>query len=411
MSELQQTPSANRLHIAILGKRNMGKSTLINALTGQSLAIVSAQPGTTTDPVYKAMEILPIGPCTIIDTAGLDDEGELGQLRVEKTLQVLRKTDIALLTITAAGLTDFDSQLLAQLRRNDIPVIVVINKQDQLRAEPELLAQLHQLGLPHLSLSAQHSDGIDSLKQLIIQHSPKTFEQPSLLGDLVQAGDSVVLVIPVDSGMPKGRLILPQVQTMRDLLDNNVLFQVCKPEQLPTLLANMVTPPKLVITDSQVFQQVAAATPDDIALTSFSILFARHKGDLLKLVQGAKALSQLSAGDKVFIAEACTHHCQAEDIGRVKIPGWIRQHIEAEIEFGFCAGRDYPADLANYQLVIHCGACMLNRKEMLSRIELSNRCGVPVLNYGLCIAAMHGILDRALRPFADVHQAWLDGKA
>jgi [FeFe] hydrogenase H-cluster maturation GTPase HydF len=408
MSELNKTPSSNRLHIAIFGKRNMGKSTLINALTGQNLAIVSDFAGTTTDPVYKAMEILPIGPCVIIDTAGLDDVGDLGELRVKKSLEVLRKTDITLLTITGEGFSDFDREVIGLLKEKNIPFIVVINKKDIITPKSELLDELQKEDIPHVAISAHLKEEIHTLKELIIKHSPREFEQPSILGDLINPGDSIVLVIPIDTGMPKGRLILPQVQTMRDILDNDGIFHVCKERELRWTLEKLKEKPKLVITDSQEFSKVSADTPDDILLTSFSILFARYKGDLMKMVQGSKTLKQLKPGDKVLMSEACTHHAQPDDIGRIKVPRWIKQNIENDIHFDFCAGRDYPDNLSEYKLVIHCGGCTLNRKEMLTRIDISSSQGVPVLNYGLCIATLHGILDRALKPFPEVYFDWME---
>ena len=408
MSSLNKTPSANRLHIAIFGKRNMGKSTLINAVTNQNLAIVSDYAGTTTDPVYKSMEILPIGPVVIIDTAGIDDTGDLGQLRVKKSVDVIKKTDIAIITITAEGLSDFDRDIIELLEKNNTKFIVVINKSDENRADTTLKEHLNKKGYPFIEVSAMKKEGIHELKQLIIKESPKTFEQPSIVGDLINPGEDIVLVIPVDTGMPKGRLILPQVQTMRDILDNDGVFHACKERELRWTLTNLKNKPKLVVTDSQAFSKVSADTPDDILLTSFSILFARYKGDLMKLVKGAKALKDLKAGDKVLMSEACTHHAQPDDIGRVKIPRWIRQHINNEIQFDFVSGRDYPDNLSDYKVVIHCGACTLNRKEMLSRIDASIVQGVPIINYGLCIAFLHGILDRALKPFPEVYFEWMD---
>ena len=408
MSNLNKTPSANRLHIGIFGKRNMGKSTLINALTGQNLAIVSEYAGTTTDPVYKAMEILPIGPCVIIDTAGFDDLGDLGELRVKKSLDVIQKTDIAVLTTTGEGFSDYDRNIIELLEKKSTPFVVAVNKVDTIKPSREFLDELTDKNYNYVLLSAIEKKGISELKEVLIKNSPKEFEQPTILGDLINPGDSVVLVIPIDTGMPKGRLILPQVQTMRDILDNDGTFHVCKERELRWTLDKLKEKPKLVITDSQEFSKVSADTPDDILLTSFSILFARYKGDLFKLVQGAKKLKNLKKDSKVLIAEACTHHAQPDDIGRVKIPRWIKQNIHNDIEFDFCAGRDYPDNIKDYDLVIHCGGCTLNRKEMLSRIEVSNEKGVPVLNYGLCIATLNGILDRALMPFPEVYYDWLE---
>ncbi|MBP6103101.1 MAG: [FeFe] hydrogenase H-cluster maturation GTPase HydF [Leptotrichiaceae bacterium] len=407
--DLNKTPSANRLHIAIFGKRNMGKSSLINAITNQDLAIVSDFAGTTTDPVYKSMEILPIGPVVLIDTAGIDDEGELGELRIKKSLDVIKKTDIALILVDETGLNDFDIKILDLLSKSKIPFIIVINKIDAIISKDnirKLTIQFENLGYNHIQVSAKENINIRELKDMIIKYSPKEFEEPSILGDLVQNGEHVVLVIPIDTGMPKGRLILPQVQIMRDLLDNDVNFHVCKERELRMMLESLKEKPKLVITDSQVFSKVSADTPDDILLTSFSILFARYKGDLLSMVEGALALKTLQAGDKVLIAESCTHHQQPDDIGKVKIPRWIRQNISEDIIFEFSNGRNYPDNLKDYKVVIHCGGCMLNRKEMLYRIESSVEQGVPIINYGLTIAYLNGILDRALKVFPEVYEIW-----
>ena len=403
---LQKTPSSNRLHIAIFGKRNMGKSSLINAVTSQNLAIVSEHAGTTTDPVYKAMEILPIGPVTLIDTAGIDDVGALGELRIEKTLNIVKKTDIAVIVIDNDGLNDFDNSIIKLLDKSKTPFIIAVNKSDLKSENISLTAELKEKNYPFINISAKEKTNIDELKKMIIEYSPKEFEQPSILGDIINPKDHVILVIPIDTGMPKGRLILPQVQVMRDILDNNAVFTACKVDELAETLARFNEKPKLVITDSQAFEEVSAIVPVDIMLTSFSILFAKYKGDLLKLVEGVKALKTLKAGDKVLIAEACTHHQQCDDIGTVKIPRWIKQHINENINFGFCNGRDYPDNLKEYKAVIHCGGCMINRKEMLSRIEISYEQGVPIVNYGLTIAYLNGILDRSLKPFDEVFEMW-----
>ncbi len=408
MSNLNQTPSANRLHIAILGKRNTGKSSLINAITAQKTAIVSEHAGTTTDPVYKAMEILPIGPVVIIDTAGIDDSGDLGGLRIGKSYEVINKTDIALIVITASGITSYDEEIIKRLKENGTEFIIVINKIDEAAPEVELIRRLTDEGYKYALTSALKSEGISQLKELIIKNSPKTFEQPSIVGDLIKPGDTVVLVIPIDTGMPKGRLILPQVQTMRDILDSDALAYIVKERELRWALSNLKQKPKMVITDSQAFMKVSADTPSDILLTSFSILFARYKGDLLKLVKGAKALKNLKPGDRVLVAEACTHHQQPDDIGRVKLPRWIRQHIEEKIDFDFYSGRDYPQNAADYKLIIHCAGCVLNRREMLNRIEAAEVKGVPIINYGVAIACIHGVLDRALMPFGEVYHEWME---
>ena len=410
MSKLNKTPSSNRLHISIFGKRNMGKSTLINAITGQNLAIVSEFAGTTTDPIYKAMEISPLGPCILIDTAGIDDIGALGELRIGKTMEVIRKTDIAILTVDYNGFSEFDYEIIKKLKENNTPFIVVINKSDIKTPTSEFLSELESLKYPYINLSAEKKEKIEELKNLIIKHSPQEFESPTILGDLIEPGDHIVLVIPIDTGMPKGRIILPQVQTMRDILDHSGIIHTCKDTELKATLDGLKNPPKLVITDSQAFESVSKIVPENVLLTSFSILFARYKGDLKKMVEGAKTLISLKEGDKYLVSEACTHHVQKDDIGRYKIPKWIGEKIDKNIKFDVVAGRDYPENLKDYKLVIHCGGCTLNRKEMLSRINISYREGVPILNYGLCIATLFGILDRALKPFPEIEKIWKKGE-
>jgi len=406
MSNLNKTPSSNRLHISIFGKRNMGKSTLINAITGQNLAIVSDVAGTTTDPIYKAMEISPIGPCVMIDTAGIDDVGALGELRIKKTMEVVRKTDIAILTVDYNGFSDFDYNIIDILNKNKTPFFVVINKEDIATPTELFLQELDKLKFPYIVMSSLNNNKIKDVKSMIIKYSPQEFESPSILGDLIEPGDHIVLVIPIDTGMPKGRIILPQVQTMRDILDHSGIIHTCKDTELEATLDGLKNPPKLVITDSQAFERVSAIVPDNVLLTSFSILFARYKGDLSKMIEGAKTLVSLKKGDKFLVSEACTHHVQKDDIGRYKIPKWIGEKIDTDIDFDVVAGRDYPDNLKEYKLVIHCGGCTLNRKEMLGRIDISYREGVPILNYGLCIATLFGILDRALKPFPEVNEIW-----
>lgn len=408
MSDMNKTPSSNRVHIALFGKRNVGKSSLINAITNQNLAIVSDYAGTTTDPVYKAMEILPLGPVVIIDTAGIDDIGALGELRVNKTLEVINKTDIALIVIGEDAPGEFEDKIITLLKKKKAPFIIVFNKSDISSNYTNYKEKFILENFPVVSVSANKKHNIDTLKKILIEKSPTEFEQPTIIGDLINPGDSVVLVIPIDTGMPKGRLILPQVQTMRDILDRDAMFYAVKERELAYALDNMKTKPKLVITDSQAFSKVSADTPEDILLTSFSILFARQKGDLLKLVNGAKKLRDLKSGSKILISEACTHHQQSDDIGKVKLPRWIREHINDNITFDFVSGREYPSNLKEYDLVLHCGGCMINRKEMLSRIEVSEEQGVPVINYGVAIALIHGILDRALKPFPEVYDIWCE---
>ena len=408
MSDMNKTPSSNRVHIALFGKRNVGKSSLINAITNQNLAIVSDYAGTTTDPVYKAMEILPLGPVVIIDTAGIDDIGALGELRVNKTLEVINKTDIALIVIGEDAPGEFEDKIITLLKKKKTPFIIVFNKSDISSNYTNYKEKFILENFPVVSVSANKKHNIDTLKKILIEKSPTEFEQPTIIGDLINPGDSVVLVIPIDTGMPKGRLILPQVQTMRDILDRDAMFYAVKERELAYALDNMKTKPKLVITDSQAFSKVSADTPEDILLTSFSILFARQKGDLLKLVNGAKKLRDLKSGSKILISEACTHHQQSDDIGKVKLPRWIREHINDNITFDFVSGREYPSNLKEYDLVLHCGGCMINRKEMLSRIEVSEEQDVPVIDYGVAIALIHGILDRALKPFPEVYDIWCE---
>ncbi|HMM22597.1 MAG TPA: [FeFe] hydrogenase H-cluster maturation GTPase HydF [Selenomonadales bacterium] len=398
---MQDTPKGARLHIAIFGRRNAGKSSLINALTNQDIALVSDVPGTTTDPVYKAMEILPLGPVMIIDTAGIDDVGELGALRVERTRQVLNKTDLAILVIEPGeGVTEYEQELAAAVAKRNIPLVPVANKSDAYALAPEELAGWAKaLGQPLTAVSAKTRQGIEELKRMMIQKAPDNWEGPPVIGDLLNPGDTVVLVVPIDLAAPKGRLILPQVQTIRDILDHDAYSVVVKERELKEALGNLKHKPKMVVTDSQEFMKVAADTPPDVLLTSFSILFARYKGDLETLVAGAKAIETLKPGDKVLIAEGCTHHRQADDIGRVKIPRWLRQMVGGDLDFAWVSGGDYPQDLSGYKLIVHCGACMLNRREMLHRLSAAREADVPIVNYGVLIAYVHGILHRTLAPF------------
>lgn len=398
---MQETPKGSRLHIAIFGRRNAGKSSLINALTNQDIALVSAVPGTTTDPVYKAMEILPVGPVMMIDTAGIDDEGQLGALRVERTMQVLNKTDLAIVVIDSAStVSQFESSLMNELKNKAIPAIAVINKSDIHEPDAAELAR-HQeaLGILPLAVSAKNGKGIEELKRLIIKHAPDEWEGLPLIGDLLNPGDTAVLVVPIDLAAPKGRLILPQVQTIRDILDHDAYCVVVKERELKDAIDNLQRPPRIVVTDSQEFLKVDADTPADVLLTSFSILMARHKADLETLVAGAKAISALQAGDRILIAEGCTHHRQADDIGKVKIPRWLRQQVGGELTFEWVSGGTFPRDLTPYKLIVHCGSCMLTRREMLHRLSIANEQGVPIVNYGVLIAYVHGILRRALSPF------------
>ena len=405
---MQETPKGSRLHIAIFGRRNAGKSSLINALTNQDIALVSDVPGTTTDPVYKAMEILPMGPVMLIDTAGIDDVGELGLLRVERTMQVLNKADLAVMVVSGdGGVTNYERDLKEAVAKRGIPLVAVINKIDEaLPPKMEIAAWQEELGLSLLAVSAKTGQGMEELKKELIRQAPDDWEGAPIIGDLLTGGDLAILVVPIDTAAPKGRLILPQVQTIRDILDHDASCIVVKERELRSALDNLRHPPKIVVTDSQEFEKVAADTPEDVPLTSFSILMARHKGDLVTLAAGAKAIDSLKASDRILIAEGCTHHRQADDIGKAKIPRWLRQMVGGELEFEWVSGGHFPADLTPYSLIIHCGACMLNRREMLYRLAVAREQGVPIVNYGVLIAHIHGILSRALGPFPLARQAF-----
>lgn len=393
---LNATPTADRLHIGIFGRRNAGKSSLINAITGQNLAIVSAQKGTTTDPVYKSMELLPLGPVVIIDTPGHDDAGELGALRVKKAWQVLNKTDIAVLVIDATvGMLAEDEALLRRIRAKNIPAVLVCNKAD---CVPDGLSGL-PADLPVLAVSAVTGYQINALKELLASMRPQDQAEFPLVRDLLAPLDLVVLVIPIDSAAPKGRLILPQQQTIRDILEAGAIPVVCRDSELAGTLAALGRPPRLVITDSQAFAAVAALTPASVELTSFSILFARHKGNLRLLADGARVIDTLREGDRVLIAEGCTHHRQCDDIGTVKLPRWLAAATGNKLDYAFCSGTEFPEDLTPFRLVIHCGGCMLNEREVKYRLQCAADQQVPITNYGTAIAHMHGILPRALEPF------------
>lgn len=429
MTDLNQTPSSERVHISIFGRRNSGKSSLINALTNQSLAIVSDVPGTTTDPVSKSMEILPIGPVIVTDTAGIDDVGELGKMRVEKTLRVLENTDLAILIIesgTEPG--EWEQDLVNKIKDRDIPLLICATKIDLphvgpghdvpdqhggvlRQAQDATLQQaqdahvggIRKWAMEHSALfipvSSATREGIEQLKAALGELSPTGISEPQIIGDLITGGDIVVLVVPIDKAAPKGRLILPQVMTIRDALDHDAIAITVKERELRACLDGLSRKPKLVITDSQAFLKVDADTPKDIQMTSFSILMARYRGDLAAFVAGATAIDQLKVGSKVLISEGCTHHQQADDIGRVQIPRWLRQLVGGELEFGFSSGRDFPPDFDKYDLIVHCGGCMINRREMLYRQRVATEAGVPMTNYGVLLAKVHGILDRALDPF------------
>ncbi len=394
---LNETASAERVHIGFFGKRNAGKSSLVNAVTGQELAVVSDVKGTTTDPVKKAMELLPLGPVVIIDTPGIDDFGELGELRIKKTKQALNYSDVAVLCVdSAAGMTDEDEALTAEFAKKKIPYLVAYNKCD--------LAERKTLRENEISVSALLGTNIFELKEKLARIVKQNTEEKRLVSDLISVGDTVLLVIPIDEAAPKGRLILPQQQTMRDILDSGATIIACRDSELSDTMKKVTAMPKLVITDSQVFGAVSKIVPEKVRLTSFSILFARYKGNLESLVRGAAKLDDLSDGDKVLISEGCTHHRQCNDIGSVKLPGWIRKYTGKELDFEFTSGTEFPEDLSGYALAIHCGGCMLNSREVNSRIAYSYDMGVPMTNYGIAIAQMNGILKRSLEIFPEVRE-------
>lgn len=402
---LNATPSSERVHIGIFGKRNAGKSSLINAITGQNLAIVSETKGTTTDPVYKAMELLPLGPVMIIDTPGIDDEGVLGSLRIQKAYQVLNKTDIALVIIDAAvGPSAEDLRFIKRINAKKIPLLIVINKCETINEDKK---NAYQALLPNwklLFVSAEQKLNIFELKEAISQAVPADENKAQIVADLLSPSDFVVLVVPIDSAAPKGRLILPQQQTIRDILEADAAAIVVKENELANTLQNLGKRPKLVITDSQVFKKVAAETPADILLTSFSILFARYKGNLQTAVQGVTALDSLEDGDKILIGEGCTHHRQCDDIGTVKLPRWIKEYTGKNPEFIFTSGMEFPLDLSPYKMIIHCGACMLNEREMQYRIKCAADQNIPFTNYGITIAYINGILKRTVEPFPQIYK-------
>jgi len=404
---MQPTPKAFRLHIGLFGRRNAGKSSLLNALTKQQVSIVSSIAGTTTDPVEKPMEILPIGPVLFIDTAGIDDEGALGDLRMQKTRQVFDRTDMGLIIAAAGAWGEFEEGILRQLRQRKIPAIVVFNKADLARPQAALLEELGRSQISCVETTATEGRGILDLREALIETAPDEFlNPPAIAADLVPPGEMAVLVVPIDMEAPKGRLILPQVQTIRDLLDGDAMCLVVKERELRDALDRLHRPPALVVTDSQAFLKVAGDTPPEVKLTSFSILFARQKGDLSQFVEGAMAIERLKPGGRVLVAEACSHHAIGDDIGRVKIPRWLRQFVGGPLEIGTMAGHDFPADLDQYQLVVHCGACMWNRREMLTRMLRCRQAGVPICNYGMTIAYTLGIFQRALEPFPDALETY-----
>ncbi len=393
---LNKTPSANRVHIGFFGKRNSGKSSMVNAVTGQDLAVVSDVKGTTTDPVYKAMELLPLGPVVIIDTPGIDDEGALGELRVKKSRQVLNKTDVAVLVIDSRyGKAREDEELIALFEKKRINYIIAWNKAD-------LLERHWPAAGNEIFVSANTGQGIDELKEKIAAMAVTEEPKRQIVGDLISPSDFVVLVTPIDKAAPKGRLILPQQQTIRDILDTGATAIIVKDSEYRETLEKLGKKPSLVITDSQVFDKVSADTPEEIFLTSFSILFARYKGNLENTVKGARALDKLQDGDSVLISEGCTHHRQCEDIGTVKLPRWIKDYTKKQLDFRFTSGTEFPEDLSEYKLIVHCGGCMLNEREMKYRLKCAEDQNLPITNYGILIAYMKGILERSIAMFPDL---------
>ena len=403
---MNQTPASERVHIGFFGKRNAGKSSVMNAVTGQDIAVVSDVRGTTTDPVYKSMELLPLGPVVMMDTPGIDDEGELGALRVKKSYQVLNKTDVAVLVIDGSiGASPEDAALMERIKAKNIPYVVVINKKELISpGAAEKISDTLGVTGRLIQVSALAGDGINELKEEIAKAANTGEPERYLVRDLLKPSDIAVLVVPIDKAAPKGRLILPQQQTIRDILEADAVSVVVKENELKSLLPQLNKKPKLVITDSQVFDKVAADTPDDIMLTSFSILFARYKGDLESVVRGVTALDSLEDGDTVLISEGCTHHRQCGDIGTVKLPAWIQAHTGREVRIETTSGTEFPDDLSGYKLILHCGGCMLNEREMKYRLKCAEDQGVPMTNYGIAIAYMKGILRRSVEPFPEIYR-------
>lgn len=415
---LHTTPQGDRIQIALFGKRNAGKSSVINAVTGQQLAIVSEVKGTTTDPVSKAMELLPLGPCMFIDTPGLDDEGELGKKRVEKAMQVLNKTDIALVVIdintitgedleSKRGLPPKELEIIGLIEEKKIPYIIVLNQADRMEdvMAEEIRNQIVKKNgtVPVNVVSSKEGVGLEELKDTLIRQVPDADLKLHIVGVLIEEGDIILLVVPVDSAAPKGRLIMPQQQVIRDILDNHAISIVTQVPQLGKVLEEFSDKIKMVITDSQAFKEVSAIVPESMLLTSFSILFARHKGNLQKLAEGARAVECLKDGDKVLIAEGCTHRRQCDDIGTVKIPRWLKEHTGKDLAIETCSGMEFPADLSSYSLIIHCGGCTLHEKEMKHRIFRAGQQKVPIVNYGIFIAYVNGILERSVEIFPDIY--------
>ncbi len=416
---MTRAPKSLRLHIGIFGRRNTGKSSLLNALTRQRVSIVSIVAGTTTDPVEKPMELLPLGPVLFIDTAGVDedltlgdDASALGAMRVEKTRQVFDRADMGVLVVAEAGWGAFEEGILGELKARDCPTLVVFNKADLVEPAPALLARLHGDKVETVRVCALSGDGLPALREALIRAAPEEFlKAPPLLGDLVRPGDLVMLVTPIDMEAPKGRLIMPQVQAIRDLLDHDACCMVVKERELRHALSLLHRPPALVVTDSQAFLKVAADTPAEVPLTSFSILFSRAKGDLVEFARGAAAIDRLRSGSRILVCETCAHHPIGDDIGRVKLPRWLRQYVGGGLEFTHTQGHDFPEEVRAYDLVAHCGSCSLNRREVLSRVARCREAGVPITNYGMAIAHTLGVFERALQPFPAALDAWRESRS
>ena len=402
---MNKVASAERTHIAIVGKRNVGKSSLINCLTNQELSIVSQTPGTTTDPVSKAVEMFPYGPVVMVDTAGIDDEGELGEKRISRTIKSISKADFAIIVLDARDELDkSETELITFLQKIEVPFLAVVNK-IEFGINPNLLLELEALEVIHYEVSCKENAGVDIFRKRLIHLLPGETEIP-LISDLVGQGDVVVMVVPIDLGAPKGRLIKPQVQSIREALDEDTICVVVKDKELRSALSSLKNPPDLVITDSQAIMRVAADVPENIKLTTFSILMARHKGNLPEFVKGLRRVEELNNGDKVLISEACTHHAQEDDIGTVKIPRWLRNHTKKNLQIDITHGYDFPENLSEYKLVVHCGGCMLTRKAMQVRIKQAKLLDIPIVNYGVLISYMHGAVPRVLFPFDGALVEW-----
>ena len=402
---MNKVASAERTHIAIVGKRNVGKSSLINCLTNQELSIVSQTPGTTTDPVSKAVEMFPYGPVVIVDTAGIDDEGELGEKRISRTIKSISKADFAIIVLDARDELDkSETELITFLQKIEVPFLAVVNK-IEFGINPNLLLELEALEVIHYEVSCKENAGVDIFRKRLIHLLPGETEIP-LISDLVGQGDVVVMVVPIDLGAPKGRLIKPQVQSIREALDEDTICVVVKDKELRSALSLLKNPPDLVITDSQAIMRVAADVPENVKLTTFSILMARHKGNLPEFVKGLRRVEELNNGDKVLISEACTHHAQEDDIGTVKIPRWLRNHTKKNLQIDITHGYDFPENLSEYKLVVHCGSCMLTRKAMQVRIKQAKLLDIPIVNYGVLISYMHGAVPRVLYPFDEAIAEW-----